>query len=565
MNWFNNFKIATKINSLVVAILIIFSVILAIVLQALVTSGVKEISVDKAISDLGLSYIALDTKYPGDWEVRGEQLYKGTTLVNGNDEMVDYIGELTNGAVTIFLEDTRVSTNVIVEGNRAIGTQVSNEVKEVVLEGGQVFQGEANVAGIPHQTAYQPIMDSNGETIGMWFVGVSEQFINEMINNTIRGFFITLAIGILIATVIIFVFTNQIKKRLNNIRNALVEAGNGNFTTDIKEHSKDEIGQLSNSYNLMKDSLKLLIEKVVDTAGQVSASSQQLSAGADETSKATEQITEAIQMVATGAEDQVYKTNSANDSANEISISMKKIMENVKEVTESAQLTKGKSDIGHEVIQHSVGQMDIINERTEKVTSIINQLGDKTNEINNIVAFITGVSEQTNLLALNAAIEAARAGEHGRGFAVVADEVKKLAEQSNDFAEQIKKLIDGILVEINQTISNMDETRGAVQDGIIKVRRAGNEFEGISYSVTDVTNRVDEISSAVSQMANKVDLMVTFINDVSIKAEESSSYSEEVAASAEEQNATMEEIAGAASLLTSMAENLQESVSRFKL
>ncbi|MDT8858781.1 methyl-accepting chemotaxis protein [Alkalihalobacillus sp. MEB130] len=565
MKTFNNMKMATKINVLVLTILFIFAIVIGIVVQHLVADGVKDSAVEKARSDMYLSFKAIDQRYPGEWEIKDGSLYKGETQVNDNFEMVDYIAEMTGGTVTIFQDDTRVTTNVLVDGQRAIGTQASDMIIEHVLQNGHNYFGEANVAGVMSQTAYQPIKDASGTTIGMWFVGVSQHFIDETISKILTGLIVVLVIGVAIAVVVVLLFANQIRKRLANVGQALAMAGNGDFTTNVNDRSKDEIGQLAQNYQSMKENLSLLIKEVIETSEQVAASSEQLSAGAEETSRATDQISESIQSVASGSENQVMTTGQANSAASGISGNMKQITSHVKTVTDSAQLTKEKAEEGAKVIHQSIVQMELIQQKTEEISKVVEQLGNKSNEIGNIVTLITAVAEQTNLLALNAAIEAARAGEHGKGFAVVADEVRKLAEQSSHSAGQIRVLIQDIQTEIKQSVLSMDEAKHAVGEGEQSVQRAGTEFEGISESVQQVTSQIQEVSTAVNQITKQMASMVSFIDEATNLAEESSSYTQEVAAAAEEQNATMEEVASAATTLSEMAEGLQESVKKFKV
>ncbi|ERN51173.1 methyl-accepting chemotaxis protein [Alkalihalophilus marmarensis] len=565
MRTFNNLKIGTKINLLVMSILIVFSVVLGFVVQNLVVTGVKESAIEKARSDLNLGFRALEERYPGDWEIRNNQLYKGNVLVNENIEMVDYIADMTGGSVTIFQGDTRITTNVVVDGNRAVGTQASDMISQTVLQEGKTFFGEADVAGTLNQTAYQPIHNPNGEAIGMWFVGVSEQFIDDTVGTIFNGLLVVLVIGIGIASTVVFLFAHQMKKRLNLLGDALEKAGQGDFTTHVSDQSKDEIGQLTNSYNLMKNNLNTLIKHVVETSEQVAASSEELTAGAEETSRATDQISESIQAIASGSENQVNTTMQANQSSVTISDSMQAIKSSVKTVTHSSTSAKEKSETGINVIQQAISQMNLIEDKTEDIATIVQELGTKSSEIGNIITIITTVAEQTNLLALNAAIEAARAGAHGKGFAVVADEVRKLAEQSSGSASQIRNLIQDIQQQIDKSVVSMDDTKEAVKEGITIVGSAGNEFEGISTSINDVTNQIEEVSNSVQQITDQMKTMVTFIDDASNTAEGSASYSQEVAAAAEEQNASMEEITAAATTLSEMAESLQEAVKKFKL
>lgn len=174
-------------------------------------------AVDKAKSNLRLAEALLDSRLPGHWAVRNGQLYKGETLINGNNEIVDQIGVLTGDTCTIFQGPTRVATNVIRDNIRVLGTKVSEEVGKVVLEEGKEYSGEADVAGIKYQTAYEPIKDQNGQIIGMWYVGANKQFVDKVIGDTafrVASIYGLVLLGILL---IIWVFTNSLTRPINEL------------------------------------------------------------------------------------------------------------------------------------------------------------------------------------------------------------------------------------------------------------------------------------------------------------------------------------------------------------
>lgn len=203
-------KLTTKMNLLLLSILFLVFVGVTLITSFIIEDKIKEVSVEKAKSDLHLSYGYIDSKYEGNWEVRDGILYKGNTVINDNEELVDEIAEITGGTVTIFLGDTRITTNVIKDGKRAVGTQAAPEVIETVIKNGKTYYGEANVAGHTYQTAYKPIKDANNQIIGMWYVGVSQKFIDETIFTTIMGIVITLLIIMVIAILILFYFIRSI-------------------------------------------------------------------------------------------------------------------------------------------------------------------------------------------------------------------------------------------------------------------------------------------------------------------------------------------------------------------
>lgn len=566
MKLFRGLKLASKINLLVLGMIVSIAVVMALVVEQQVENGAKGAAVEKVKSDLQLAYNYIDLKYPGEWSIKDDMLYKGDLKINDYFELVDEIGELTGGTVTVFQGDTRVATNVILEdGKRAIGTKVSQEVVNKVLKEGKRFYGEANVVGHTYQTGYQPMKNANGDIVGIWYVGASEAFISEMISSTMQKFFIVLAIAIIIAFLLVILFSRRLKNRLDKVTKALEEAGKGNFSITLEDKVNDEIGQLITSYNQMKDNINALIQDVMTTSEQVAASSEQMTASAEQTAKATEQISEAIQEVASGSDTQVASADHASKVVLEISGGMDQIVQNIQSVNDSSRETSETAKQGNEVILKAIEQMNQISGKTKAIEEVIQILGTKSGEIGKIISIITDIAEQTNLLALNAAIEAARAGEHGKGFAVVADEVRKLAEQSGQAAGQINQLITEIQKETNKAVDAMDDGSQAVNQGITMVNDAGGAFEGITKSVEQVSIQIDGISAAGQQINTGIERLVLSIKKVMIVSEESAGYTQNVAASAEEQNASMEEIASAANTLAKMAEEMQQAVNRFKL
>ncbi|MBU8905325.1 methyl-accepting chemotaxis protein [Desertibacillus haloalkaliphilus] len=373
-------------------------------------------------------------------------------------------------------------------------------------------------------------------------------------------------IAAILGSLLFVLFSLSLAKQLNRVVSVAERISEGDLQVDkLKSDSKDEIGTLGASMNKMGDSLRTLLQQITMTSEQVAASSQQLTASSAETSKATEEITDAIQTVASGAESQVTHSRKANDVVTDMTSGIQQIASNIQTVNQSSLVASQKSEDGTEVITKTIAQMDEINEKTGEVSEVIGELGNKSGEIGNIVSLITDVAEQTNLLALNAAIEAARAGEHGKGFAVVADEVRKLAEQTSQSARQINDLVEDIRDDITKSVETMKAGRQAVDGGIEFVNEASQGFTSISSSVSEVTNQLQEVSAAIEQISSGTQTMVDTMSEVSTVAEDTAGYSQTVAASAEEQNASMEEISSAAATLSNMAEELQQAVARFRI
>lgn len=377
-------------------------------------------------------------------------------------------------------------------------------------------------------------------------------------------------ITIIVLSIILFVATSWIISRsiygpLKQMEFLMQKAKNGDLTVQSDYESRDEIGSLSKSFNEMISQIKSLIMMVRESSDQVAASSEQLMASAEQTNKAAEQIAEASSIMAANGEASVKGTEVVSVSTQQMAIGISNIADSITLVSDHSNVTTEESEKGNVALKRTINQMGSINETVQTSSSIIKDLGDRSSEIEKILAVISGISDQTNLLALNAAIEAARAGEHGKGFAVVADEVRKLAEESRRSAEQITHLIHDIQSSTANAVESMDKCTTEVQTGLVLINDTGKSFEKILHSAADVSRQSVEVSAAVKQLSSSVEQVAIGIFDISMKTEESSSGSQTVAAGAEEQLASMEEITASAHSLAKMAEDLQAMVNTFKV
>ncbi|OIJ13561.1 hypothetical protein BKP37_09740 [Anaerobacillus alkalilacustris] len=370
---------------------------------------------------------------------------------------------------------------------------------------------------------------------------------------------------VVISSIVALVFSNILTKPLLKLTEASKELANGNLTYEIKLDRQDEIGNLAKSFDEMKDKLSKLIGQVATASDQLSKTSDQVLESSKQANTVTSQIATAMNEVAQGSDEQAASIQNCSTSFNKIVQSIKQIEENYQKSLEIAMNTEQASNEGMKVVGH---QEQITNDSSLAFANMVDSifsLNQKSTEIGDIVKVIGGISEQTNLLALNAAIEAARAGEHGKGFAVVADEVRKLAEESSRSAEKIQVLVHDILSATNNTVKEAEETRNIITEQAESVTKTTAAFTDISKMIRAITEEFMEIAKSMQSVKGESENSAQEIESISAISEETAAGTEEVAASTQEQTHAIEQINKSIEELTKLSQELNESISTFKL
>ncbi|MEB2300540.1 methyl-accepting chemotaxis protein [Lysinibacillus xylanilyticus] len=375
---------------------------------------------------------------------------------------------------------------------------------------------------------------------------------------------IIIAISIIVGIIFMLFMIKSIVNPINRLKQSAIKISEGDLTAFIDIHSKDEIGQLGEAFIAMKVNLKKLIRNVDRSSQHVQTSAHSLSANAEQNIAASEQVTEAMQQVAISTEKQTTSIDQNAASIEEIAKGVVEIADSSLQVSDLSGHAIQLADEGGQAVEQTVNQMVSIHESVTQSDTMIKSLYDRTKEIGSILEIISAISEQTNLLALNAAIEAARAGEHGKGFAVVADEVRKLAEQSHQSAEQISALITGIQQDTAKSVQTMMKTSADVQDGLQLTEDTSKKFASIIKRLHEIAPKMEDISASAQEMSAVVEEVSATAIELSDHAKLNAAASEEVAASTEQTLSSMQEMAVASKALLDMADELQSYVNRFK-
>lgn len=317
------------------------------------------------------------------------------------------------------------------------------------------------------------LKDFTNKPIGILYVNQKETT-STTVKNSLNG--ISIAIGV-IFIIILFLLSQLIYRFIIKPIKQVVAVSDtiskGNLKNEVSgkiSNREDELGKLGNSMNAMIVNFRNLIKEVKQSIEQVAASSEELSAGSEETTSATNQIVSAISEVATGSEVQLHGAIKSSKAIEEMAKGIQHITETIALVSTNSEKTEKEVEKGNSSIQSAMRQMDKVNESVNKSSNVVNKLSERSKEIGQMAALITSIADQTNLLALNAAIEAARAGEQGRGFAVVADEVRKLAEQTAASAKQVAELINVIQEDTTSSVQSMDKVNVEVHEGLKQIR-----------------------------------------------------------------------------------------------
>jgi methyl-accepting chemotaxis protein len=362
------------------------------------------------------------------------------------------------------------------------------------------------------------------------------------------------------------ILARRISRPLSQVAESAGNIAKGDLrVVKIAYSGKDEIGDMIEAFTAMTDNLRQVVSQVAKSAEQVAAASEELTASSEQSAQAAGQVAETVTNVASGASSQLFAVEQAVSVVQEMAAAITNIASNAHHVSAKSEETAKAANEGGEAVGQAENQMQLIKESVAQSAQVVQQLGASSQQIGEIVDVISGIAGQTNLLALNAAIEAARAGEQGRGFAVVADEVRKLAEQSHEAAQKIAVIIHEIQGNTNEAVTKMNRGTNEVAKGTEVISATGERFNFITEMIEQLNRQIQDIGSAAEVLSASSDNVVHSVDSVKIVAAQTAGDTQTISAATEEQSASMEEIASSSQALANMAGELQVIVSQFRL
>lgn len=396
----------------------------------------------------------------------------------------------------------------------------------------------------------------------------SSVYLDEISGHTKRLLTSTILIGgvsLMVAMIVAILLARSITNPIKSLTQSMERMKEGDFTIKSKITTKDEIGLLSESFNIMTENLSRFVRMIQDVSIDVTNASQNLAATSEETSASSEEVARTVEEIAKGASEQAQDSERGVMLVSDLAVKFAELTHNSDDMLKSAKEVMDTSISSVAIVEELQKKTELNNIGTNEIEKEILNLHERIKFIGDILQTIDSIAEQTNLLALNASIEAARAGEHGKGFAVVAEEIRKLAFDSRESSDRIKDIIVSIQAESEKTVNSMNGVKKRTDEQTKAVHEVNSAFTHISNSIDEIAQKIELITDYVGNMNRDKDKIVEAIENISSVSEETAAASEEVTASMQQQSMAVTEVAEAANKLSELAIKLNNEISRFKI
>ncbi|WP_159884520.1 methyl-accepting chemotaxis protein [Paenibacillus puerhi] len=377
--------------------------------------------------------------------------------------------------------------------------------------------------------------------------------------------FITVLVSFMFGSIFAVLFTRSITRPILDIQTNANLVSQGDLTQDINISNQDEIGDVALSFQQMKENLRLVIRQANENTLQVADASNHMTISTSECRMASEQIASAIQQISSGAVLQASVIQQAAEAVDQINMGMKGIRDSFSHVNELAVTATQLAAEGQHAVYETMHQMEDIHQNITDSNEIVQSVHERSQQIDKLVQVIGGITKQTTLLALNASIEAARAGEHGLGFAIVADEVKKLADQTKISADEIFEKIHAVRNDSALSVKAMSGSTKSVESGLQVSKQTIDKFHAIQDGVSQIALQFDKVSNTVYTIDDNVQQVKETMNKLLRIAQENTDSSEDAVAATEEQASQLEEVNSLSMQLKKLTNELEAVVGRFKV
>ena len=518
-------NIKKKILGITIAPVIILGLISMFLTTTMVRSAMLE-EIEEALRGTAAATLAACVQNTGDYlQTSNGDIWKGSYNISKSESLVDRIKGNTGMDVTFFYGDTRIMTSAVdAGGNRILNSKAGDRIVEKVLQGGESYFSHAvSIEGTLNYGYFIPVYQngSTDEIIGMIFVGTDKQEKDAVINKILGTISMAVCAVMILCIAIAMKLATSMSRNIRSSIEVVGKVADGDLNVWVEDKllgRHDEIGDLSRVTITLRDAMKATIQEISQNAKRLLDASELLGTAADQTNGTMDHVRMAVNQIVENSTEQAQ--NSQNTSEH-----MRIMGENITETSAEVELLDDNAASMQQSSEKAAETLNNLRNINVEVERIIGEVQEQTNRTNDSVqkiheatAFITSIAEETNLLSLNASIEAARAGESGRGFGVVADQIKKLSEQSNESSKEIEETAKTLsedsakAVEIMQQMqeiimnqsASMQDTQKVVEEVIAQIGSSMQSIRQIKESTGHLENSRNEVLQAVSELSEIV-------------------------------------------------------------
>ncbi|UFU01220.1 methyl-accepting chemotaxis protein [Radiobacillus kanasensis] len=414
---------------------------------------------------------------------------------------------------------------------------------------------------------YFPLYDpTQTEVIGVVQMNQDQSTIQNMNQKLVITMIAIGVVTLIIVIITAFLMSRSFSKPIKQVTHLMEKIAKGQLNNEVDGlNRKDEFGQLAHSVQHTQENLRGMIEKITNLSNIVKKQSTLVKVACDELNSGSNQVASTMEELASGSEQQAHSSTDLAEQMKQFSKRIQQATENGDVVQEASTNVLEITKNGNQLMDQSISQMTNIYELVKDSVSKVEKLDSQSQQITTLINVIQDIANQTNLLALNAAIEAARAGEHGKGFAVVADEVRKLAEQVSDSVGEITGIVGNIQTESSNVAETLTKGYGEVDQGSKQIKETGKEFERIQQSMQDMVSNVLSITGHLGNISSESVQINNSIENIASVSQESAAGVEETSASVVQMSGLIEDISKNARSLEDLSDELEVMVKQFQL
>lgn len=512
-----------KILAITIGPVLILGIITILFTVTMVKNSMMDETKD-ALKGTAAATLAAYDQNTGDYlETSNGDIWKGSYNISKSENLVDRIKDNTGMDVTFFYGDKRIMTSAMDEnGNRILKSKAGDVIVEKVLNGGEECFSEAvSIEGTLNYGYFMPVYQNGSDTdiVGMIFVGTNRQDKDAVIMRLLGSIVAAVAAIMLVCLIVSTKLASTISRNIRTSIKAVEKIAAGNLNVQVNNKllkSKDEIGDLSRVTVTLRDAMQRTILEINQNVQKLLEASSLLGTAADNTNGTMNKVRSAVNRIVENSAEQAENSKSTSEH-------MRLMGENITETSAEVEALNSNAEFMHQSSEKAAETLSNLQHINSEVERIIGEVQEQTNRTNDSVqqihkatAFITSIAEETDLLSLNASIEAARSGESGRGFAVVAEQIKKLSEQSNQSSSEIEETAMMLsedsqkAVEIMQKMQeiivsqseSMQDTQKVVEEVVAQIANSMQSIQQIKETTEHLANVRNEVLQAVETLSN---------------------------------------------------------------